>query len=212
MLITTPTSFTLLRIGLTPIFVVAYYLPYTWSYAFATALFIVAGLTDWLDGYLARRLNQQSAFGAFLDPVADKLMVTTTLVLLVGDADIRESVVSQILFTIVVAIIIGREIVVSALREWMAELGQRASVAVSLIGKVKMITQIVAISLLIYRQPIGEFSTAVLGEILLYVAAGFTLWSMVLYLRAAWLNLGDSLTAAPTETPENPKISRDLTG
>ncbi len=195
--ITTPTLLTLVRIGLIPVFVIAYYLPFSWANAVATALFVLAGVTDWLDGYLARRLNQQSEFGAFLDPVADKLMVTTALVLLVSDHMIQISVISQILFTVVVAIIIGREIVVSALREWMAELGKRASVAVSLIGKFKTVAQIVAISMLIYQAPMIGISMAALGEILLYVAAALTIWSMFVYLRAAWSSLGIGIAAKP---------------
>ncbi len=194
MAITTPTLLTLIRIGLIPVFVVVYYLPFSWASAAATICFVLAGVTDWLDGYLARRLNQQSNFGAFLDPVADKLMVATALVLLVSDGEIRTSVMNQIVFTVVVAIILGREIVVSALREWMAEIGRRASVAVSLVGKFKTTAQIVAISMLIYRAPIGGVSMAVLGEILLYMAAGLTIWSMFVYLRAAWDSLGDGIS------------------
>jgi CDP-diacylglycerol--glycerol-3-phosphate 3-phosphatidyltransferase len=195
--ITTPTLITLVRIGLIPVFVIAYYLPFSWANAVATTLFILAGVTDWLDGYLARRLNQQSEFGAFLDPVADKLMVTTALVLLVSDDAIRASVINQMVFTVVVAIIIGREIVVSALREWMAELGKRASVAVSLIGKFKTMMQIVAISMLIYQAPVFGISMALLGEMLLYVAAALTIWSMFVYLRAAWSSLGVGISSKP---------------
>ncbi len=208
--ITTPTLLTLVRIGLIPVFVIAYYLPFSWANAVATGLFILAGVTDWLDGYLARRLNQQSEFGAFLDPVADKLMVTTALVLLVSDDTIQASVINQIVFTVVVAIIIGREIVVSALREWMAELGKRASVAVSLIGKVKTMAQIVAISMLIYQAPVFGFSMAWLGEILLYVAAALTIWSMFVYLRAAWSSLGAGMSSNPQVISGD--INDDLTG
>lgn len=208
--ITTPTLLTLIRIGLIPVFVIAYYLPFSWANAVATALFILAGVTDWLDGYLARRLNQQSEFGAFLDPVADKLMVTTALVLLVSDDMIQAAVINQIVFTVVVAIIIGREIVVSALREWMAELGKRASVAVSLIGKFKTMAQIVAISMLIYQAPMFGISMALLGEILLYVAAALTIWSMFVYLRAAWSSLGVGISSKPQVIPKD--INDDLTG
>ncbi len=209
MAITTPTLLTLIRIGLTPIFVVVYYLPFSWASAAATVFFVLAGVTDWLDGYLARRLNQQSRFGAFLDPVADKLMVATALVLLVSDDAIRASVMNQIVFTVVVAIIIGREIVISALREWMAELGKRASVAVSVVGKFKTTAQIVAISMLIYRAPVGGISMAVLGEILLYVAAGLTIWSMFVYLRAAWESLGDGIGRREKRPTQ---VRDDLTG
>ncbi len=210
MSITTPTLLTLVRIGLIPVFVIAYYLPMSWANAVATALFILAGVTDWLDGYLARRLNQQSEFGAFLDPVADKLMVTTALVLLVSDDMIQATVINQIVFTVVVAIIIGREIVVSALREWMAELGKRASVAVSLIGKFKTMWQIVAISMLIYQAPLFGISMALLGEILLYVAAALTIWSMFVYLRAAWSSLGAGMSSKPQVISRD--INDDLTG
>lgn len=200
--INTPNFLTLLRIALIPIFVLAYFLPFSWSNALATVLFILAGVTDWLDGYLARKWDQMSEFGAFLDPVADKLMVTTALVLLVGDNEIRRQVLSEELFTVVVAIIIGREFVISALREWMAELGKRASVAVSIAGKVKTILQIVAISMLLFRGPIASISMLDVGEILLYVAAGLTLWSMLVYLYAAWSTLSRSAampTASKTE-------------
>ena len=200
--ITTPTLLTLIRIGLIPVFVIAYYLPYYWAHPVATALFVLAGVTDWLDGYLARRLNQQSKFGEFLDPVADKLMVTTALVLLVGDQTIQESVFNQIIFTVVVAIIIGREIVVSALREWMAELGKRASVAVSVVGKFKTFAQIVAISMLIYQAPLGGISMAVLGELLLYLAGALTIWSMFVYLHAASESLGAGMTMPRKPTKE----------
>lgn len=208
--ITTPTLLTLVRIGLIPVFVIAYYLPFSWANAVATTLFILAGVTDWLDGYLARRLNQQSEFGAFLDPVADKLMVTTALVLLVSDDEIQALVINQIVFTVVVAIIIGREIVVSALREWMAELGKRASVAVSLIGKFKTMAQIVAISMLIYQAPMLGISMAWLGELLLYVAAALTIWSMFVYLRAAWSSLGVGIASKAQVISR--EINNDLTG
>jgi CDP-diacylglycerol--glycerol-3-phosphate 3-phosphatidyltransferase len=208
--ITTPTLLTLVRIGLIPVFVIAYYLPFSWANAVATALFILAGVTDWLDGYLARRLNQQSEFGAFLDPVADKLMVTTALVLLVSDDMIQAAVINQVVFTVVVAIIIGREIGVSALREWMAELGKRASVAVSLMGKFKTMAQIVAISMLIYQAPVFGISMALLGEILLYVAAALTIWSMFVYLRAAWDSLGVGIASKSQVISGD--INDDLTG
>ena len=149
-------------------------------------LFVLAGITDWLDGYLARRLGQHSPFGAFLDPVADKLMVTTALVLLVADFELQEQVISSILFTTVAAVIVGREIAVSALREWMAELGKRASVAVSVIGKLKTAAQIISIALLLYKAPIAGVSSVRVGEVLFYFAGALTLWSMFTYLKAAW--------------------------
>jgi CDP-diacylglycerol--glycerol-3-phosphate 3-phosphatidyltransferase len=184
-----PNLLTLLRIVLIPVFIAAYYLPFHWAPLLTTSLFVLAALTDWLDGYLARRLNQTSPFGAFLDPVADKLMVASALVLLASDKQVHELVVDYRLFDIVVLIIIGREITVSALREWMAELGERASVAVSFLGKFKTIGQMVAIPFLLYREPILGLPVFWLGELLLYLAAGLTLWSMVIYMRAAWPSL-----------------------
>ncbi|GAB2525454.1 CDP-diacylglycerol--glycerol-3-phosphate 3-phosphatidyltransferase [Microbulbifer agarilyticus] len=178
---------TLLRVALIPVFVLVFYLPYKWSYIASALIFSIAAATDWLDGYLARKLNQSTPFGAFLDPVADKLMVATALVLLVDLHDHR-------LFTIAAAIIIGREIAVSALREWMAELGQRGSVAVNYVGKIKTTAQMAAIIVLLAFD-VEEFPVMeTIGYILLYVAAALTLWTMVVYLRAAWpaLNGEDS--------------------
>lgn len=176
---TLPNILTLLRIVLIPVLVIVFYLPVYWSPLVSAAVFGLAAVTDWLDGFLARRLRQQSVFGAFLDPVADKLMVTVALVLLVEAHD-------SILFTIPVAIIIGREIAISALREWMSEVGERAAVAVSIIGKIKTTAQMVAILLLLFDTPLGPFPTHDVGVVLLYVAAILTLWSMLIYLRAAW--------------------------
>ena len=185
----TPNLLTLLRIVLIPVFIVAYYLPQAWAPLLTTVLFILAALTDWLDGYLARRLNQSSAFGAFLDPVADKLMVLSALILLTSDPLIQSQVLDTRLFALVVLIIIGREITISALREWMAEIGNRSSVAVSYIGKFKTIGQMVAIPFMLYREPLWGVPVVTLGEILLYGAATLTLWSMVAYLQAAWPSL-----------------------
>jgi len=183
---TLPNILTLLRIILIPVLVVVFYLPGQWSYQLSAMLFGLAALTDALDGYLARRLKQSSVFGAFMDPVADKLMVAVALVLLVQDNP-------TVLFVVPACIIIGREIAISALREWMSELGERTRVAVSVVGKIKTITQMVAILLLLYRMPIGPFPTHDVGLILLYVAAVLTLWSMMVYLRAAWpLIVGNS--------------------
>ena len=176
--INTPIGITLLRIALIPMFVVVYYLPYEWAWPVSALIFALAGITDWLDGYLARRLGQLSAFGAFLDPVADKLMVAVALVMLVGSHD-------SMFLAVPAMVIIGREIAISALREWMAEIGQRASVAVTYIGKVKTTLQIVALLLLLYHYPILGIPTHQIGIILLNAAAGLTLWSMVVYLRAA---------------------------
>lgn len=183
---TIPNILTLVRIALIPVFVLVYWLPYGWAPIWAAWIFIIAGITDWLDGYLARRLEQASPFGAFLDPVADKLIVATALVLLVGDPKVQASVFSSSLFAVTAAVIIGREITVSALREWMAELGERASVAVSVIGKLKTLLQIVAITMLVYKYDIHALPTIVVGEWLLYLAAALTLWSMGMYLKAAW--------------------------
>lgn len=183
---TIPNLITLVRIGLIPVFVLVYWLPYAWAPIWAAWIFIIAGITDWLDGYLARRLQQSSPFGAFLDPVADKLIVATALVLLVADPTVQASVFSSALFAVTAAVIIGREITVSALREWMAELGERASVAVSIIGKLKTLLQIVAISMLVYKYDFLGMPTIIVGEWLLYLAAALTLWSMGMYLKAAW--------------------------
>ena len=176
---TLPNILTLLRITMIPVLVIVFYLPGKWMPLLCAAIFGLAAVTDWLDGFLARRLKQQSVFGAFLDPVADKLMVAVALVLLV-EAN------NNLFFTIPVAVIIGREIAISALREWMSEIGERATVAVSIIGKVKTTAQMVAILLLLYDAPVGGFPTHPVGLVLLYVAAALTLWSMLIYMRAAW--------------------------
>ena len=176
---TIPNILTVLRIALIPVFVVVYYLPYSWNHLAATALFGLAALTDWFDGYLARRLQQTSPFGAFLDPVADKLIVAVALILLVQTNP-------TFWFVIPAAVIVGREIAISALREWMAEIGNRAHVAVSIIGKIKTTAQMTALLLLLYRQPLWGLPTNEIGVMLLYLAAILTLWSMVIYLRAAW--------------------------
>jgi len=176
---TLPNILTLLRIVLIPVLVIVFYLEGRWMPLLCAAVFGLAAVTDWLDGYFARRLKQQSVFGAFLDPVADKLMVATALVLLV-EAN------HDLFFTIPVAIIIGREIAISALREWMSEIGERATVAVSIIGKLKTTAQMIAILLLLYDAPVIGFPTHEVGVMLLYVAAALTLWSMLIYMRAAW--------------------------
>jgi CDP-diacylglycerol--glycerol-3-phosphate 3-phosphatidyltransferase len=175
-----PNSLTLLRIVLIPLFVVVFYLPYAWAFPVSALLFALAGVTDWLDGYLARRLGQTSAFGAFLDPVADKLLVAVALVMLVdrhGGGSLWLAAPAMV--------IIGREIVISALREWMAELGKRASVAVSFLGKLKTTVQILAILLLLYHYPVFGLPTHLAGLVLLNAAAALTLWSMVYYLLGA---------------------------
>ncbi len=176
-----PNLLTWLRIVLIPLFVGIFYFETGWVSAanqnlVATVLFTVAAITDWLDGWLARRLNQMSAFGAFLDPVADKLMVAGALLLLVqlGRAD-----------SILAFIIIGREIAISALREWMAQIGEARSVAVSFLGKVKTASQMLAIPLLLYHDRLGEFDPQKVGTWLIYLAALLTLVSMAYYLKVA---------------------------
>ncbi len=182
-----PNALTLLRIILIPVLVgvayipfasgqVAPWLPFEWRYLVAALVFLVAAITDWFDGYLARTLNQSSAFGRFLDPVADKLMVAAALIILVQWHS------SNLLVVMSAIIIVCREITISALREWMAELGKRASVAVSYIGKLKTAMQMTAINVLLLHHPVLDR----LGMLLLIVAAGLTLWSMLVYLRAAW--------------------------
>jgi len=178
-MMTVPTTLTLMRIAFIPVFVAVFYLPYDWVHIATTAIFVFAGVTDWLDGYLARRLGQTSRFGAFLDPVADKLMVAVVLVFLV-------TANPNPWMAIAAAVIIGREITVSALREWMAELGKGAKVSVSMIGKVKTTCQMLALAFLLYREPIGTFPVEQVGYVLLYVAAALTLWSMFVYLMRAW--------------------------
>lgn len=163
-----------------PVFVAIFYLPFNWSYWVSASIFALAAATDWLDGYLARKLDQSTPFGAFLDPVADKLMVAVALAVLIEEH-------SAILLTIPATVIIGREIVISALREWMAEIGSRASVAVSYIGKVKTTAQMAAIVGLLAFPPGVVQADIALG--LLYIAAALTLWSMGLYLKAAWADL-----------------------
>ena len=180
----TPNLLTLFRMALIPVVVALYFMPVAGVYV--TAVFLLAGLTDWLDGYLARRLDQTSEFGAFLDPVADKLVVAVVLVLLVSDGDVLARVVSQKLFIVAVAVIMGREIAVSALREWVAQSGVQPSIAVSTLGKVKTTVQIIAIALLLYGQDLIGFPTLLVGESMLYVASALTIWSMVGYLKSAW--------------------------
>jgi CDP-diacylglycerol---glycerol-3-phosphate 3-phosphatidyltransferase len=183
-----PNTLTWLRISMIPaIFALFYLLPYPWADPAACAAFALAGITDTLDGYYARKLGQTSRLGAFLDPVADKLIVAAALVLIVSK-DPRWFVV------IVAVVIIGREIAVSALREWMAEIGASGRIKVSLLAKYKTIMQIVGLSMLLYRQNIFAIPTYELGMLLTAVAAVLTLWSMVQYLRLAWPELRGSST------------------
>ncbi len=182
-----PILLTWLRIVLIPLMIGIYYVPDSWINGIgrdlaAMLVFVVAGATDWLDGYLARRWNETSAFGAFLDPVADKLVVAAALIMLVqlGRLD-----------AIIAAIIIGREITISALREWMAQIGAHKSVAVSMIGKIKTVAQMTSIPLLLYHTAINGFDVQMIGTWLIYVAAVLTLWSMGYYMRMAWPHLSE---------------------
>ncbi|MBW7899900.1 MAG: CDP-diacylglycerol--glycerol-3-phosphate 3-phosphatidyltransferase [Rhodocyclaceae bacterium] len=177
-----PIFLTWLRIVAIPLLIAVYYVPDGWLYGHsrdvaATALFCAAAITDWFDGYLARKLDQTSAFGAFLDPVADKLMVAAALIVLVqlGRVD-----------AVIATIIIGREITISALREWMAQIGAHRSVAVSMIGKIKTTAQMLAIPMLLFHAPFAGVDMKQAGTWLIYVAAVLTLWSMGYYMRMAW--------------------------
>ncbi len=179
MKLTAPTVLTLLRIALIPVLMLIMYLPVTWRNELAVAVFILAGVTDWMDGWLARKTGQVSRFGAFLDPVADKLMVSVALVMIIAHH-------SDWLLVIAAAVIIGREITVSALREWMAELGSRGLVAVGWLGKIKTTMQMIAIGFLLYAEPLFGLPVFDIGQWLLVIAAVLTLWSMIQYIRAAW--------------------------
>lgn len=177
-----PNLLTLSRILLIPFFVLVYVIPGKGTYFYASALFALAAFTDWLDGYLARRLDQTTPFGAFLDPVADKLIVVSALAVLIGQH-------ASLWVTLPGTVIIGREIVVSALREWMAEMNRRGAVNVTWIGRVKTTLQMVAIVVLLANPPGFHHSWVVAGTAMLYAAALLTLWTMVMYLRAAWPTL-----------------------
>ena len=189
-----PNILTMLRIALIPVFVGIFYLPHNLYKlgilpthtlnVIAASVFALAAFTDWLDGYWARKFNQTSSFGAFLDPVADKLMVTAALIVLVEFHRVG---------AIVSLIIIGREIAISALREWMAGMGKSQSVGVAMIGKVKTAAQMVAIFLLLYADDIGQFPTRLVGDKLIILAAVLTLVSMAYYLKAAWPTIKKSI-------------------
>lgn len=179
---TIPNLLTMLRILLIPGVVALFYWPHAWADMACGLMFALAGITDSIDGYLARKLGQVSPLGAFLDPVADKLMVATALVLLVS----RDP---AWYVTLTAAVIIGREITISALREWMAEIGARRKVAVSALGKYKTILQIVGLSMMLFRQDLLFLPIYDIGLILTGLAAVLTLWSMVVYIKAAWPDL-----------------------
>lgn len=177
-----PIALTWLRIAIIPFFVALFYipgaiLPTELRDAIAAWLFVVAAVTDWLDGWLARRWNQTSSFGAFLDPVADKLMVSAALLVLLHLDRVG---------SLVALIIIGREIAISALREWMAQIGAGASVAVHWLGKFKTAAQMIAIPCLLYHQDWSGLPIALIGQVLIWVAAALTVWSMFYYLKKAW--------------------------
>jgi CDP-diacylglycerol--glycerol-3-phosphate 3-phosphatidyltransferase len=181
------------RIAAIPMVVIVFMLPFHWAKPTAAVIFTIAALTDWLDGYLARKLNLMSRFGAFLDPVADKLMVSTALVLILWAAPGQEMQFipgQQMILSVCAAIIIGREIVISALREWMAELGERGAVAVTGIAKLKTIFQLVGVGAMLYTYPVfGILPVYGIGFLLVVAASVLTLWSMYLYLLAAWPHL-----------------------
>lgn len=173
-----PNQLTLLRIGMIPVFVVLYYLQWGWSHVASATIFGLAALTDWVDGYLARKMSLETPFGAFLDPVADKLIVVVALIMLLQANP-------TIWFALPTVVIIGREVVISALREWMAERALREEVAVSILGKVKTWLQMAAIIfLLLAGKDSGIFQY--IGYLGLYASAGIALWSMVVYLKQAW--------------------------
>jgi len=197
-MINLPNLLTFIRIATLPFLVLVFYIPIPWGHTAASIIFALASLTDWLDGYLARSLKQSTKLGAFLDPVADKLMVSIALILIVGEPQFQfvslPSAVYSVpiaIITIPAAIIVSREIVVSALREWMAEIGKRTSMAVSQLGKIKTTVQMIALVILLYCTPRSNAFLAITGYVLLYVAAVLTLWSMALYLKVAWPEFRD---------------------
>ena len=186
-LLTLPNILTWMRILAIPLVVVLFYLPYSWADPAAGLLFGAAGITDAFDGYFARKLGQTSRLGAFLDPVADKLIVAVALVLIVSKG--HDNAIVNVIIVVMAAIIIGREIAISALREWMAEIGARTKVAVSQLGKYKTILQIVGLSLMLFRWDLLGLPMYNLGLVCTIVAAALTLWSAAVYLRAAWPEL-----------------------
>ena len=176
---TLPTAVTLFRIVLIPLFVIVFYLPFGWAHIAATAIFFVASVSDWFDGYLARSMQQESSFGAFLDPVADKLMVVVIIVCLVQANP-------SIFVTLPSIVIVAREISISALREWMAQLGSSATVRVTFIGKTKTFSQMFALGFMIFSEPFLGLPIFQIGLAIYYLAAVLTILSMIIYLRAAW--------------------------
>ena len=187
MRLTLPLLLTILRVAIIPVVLALFYVQIPYARQIATVLYAAACITDWFDGWLARRWGQTSKFGAFLDPVADKLLVAVCLVML-----LHVQTNANPLFSLLVAIIIGREITISALREWMAELGSRANVAVSWIGKLKTAFQMTAIGMMIWEIPTFGLPWFDMGFALLFVAAALTIWSMIIYLKAAWPMMKES--------------------
>jgi len=183
---TIPNCLTFFRIIAIPLIVLAYHSGLKYDYWLAGVLFALAGISDALDGYLARKWNQTSKIGAFLDPVADKLLVAIMLILVATDRELLSQVWWETAFSVTVMVIIAREITVSALREWMAELGQRANVAVSTLGKYKTGIQMTAIGCLLFQHDLLGLPTLIIGELLLYIAGVLTIWSMTIYLSAAY--------------------------
>jgi CDP-diacylglycerol--glycerol-3-phosphate 3-phosphatidyltransferase len=177
--LTIPTLITLFRILMIPVMVLLFYSEHRLSNIFATAVFVAGALTDWLDGWVARRYGMYSDFGAFLDPVADKLAVTVALFMVVQYHH-------TVLIALLAAVIVSREITISALREWMAQIGAHGLVKVAILGKLKTIVQMVAISCLIFRETLFGLPIFYIGEVMLFVAAALTLWSGADYMRAAW--------------------------
>lgn len=184
-----PNLLTVFRIALVPVFVAVFTIPSAWTNLVCAGIFALAAVTDWLDGYLARAMNLQSRFGAFLDPVADKLLVAVALVMMAGAH-------ANLWFSIAAVVIVGREIMISALREWMAEMQRRGVVAVKWVGKVKTVFQMVAIIVLLANPADLSSFWVQGGYVLLYVAAVLTLWSMVTYLQAAWPTLREAYEEA----------------
>jgi len=177
-----PIILTYSRIALVPVFALIFYLPFSWAHITSAVVFTIAALTDWLDGYLARKFQQTTSLGAVLDPVADKLLVAVALVILVGESQLP-------LLTLPAAIIVGREIIVSGLREWMAEIGKRASVKVTYISKLKTAAQMVALVALLAYTPNVQVWLGIVGYTLLWIAALLTLWTMFVYIKIAWPEL-----------------------
>jgi len=202
MRINLPTWLTLFRVALLPVMVLVFYLPFRGHNIVAATVFALAGITDWLDGYLARRLGLTSKFGAFLDPVADKLMVAVTLFLLVAS---HRGDWAGIVMAVTAAIIVGREISISALREWMAEIGMRSTVRVAFLGKLKTVMQMVALIVLILQHEKDAEALRLyhIGEGLLVLAGVLTIWSGLYYLRAAWPALRDDAPPTPPGTEQD---------